>query len=323
MKQSHLMIAPMLDWTDKHFRYFMRFITTKAWLYTEMITTGALLHADPHRFLAHDACESPIALQLGGFEPSALARCARLGENYGYDEINLNVGCPSSTVQAGRFGACLMKEPQTVATAIKAMQDAVSVPVSVKTRIGVDEFDSFDFFIAFIEALVDAGCTKFIIHARKAWLKGLSPKQNRTIPELKYDFVLALKERYPSLDISINGGFTELKDIMDYCQRLDGVMVGREAYHNPYKFAGIDQLLYGQCGANLSRIEVAQKMLPYVKRHCEEGGRLFAIVRHMLGLFYQVPGAKHWRRFLTEKARDKNAGVEVLEDAIVEMQAYL
>ncbi|MBY5923432.1 tRNA dihydrouridine(20/20a) synthase DusA [Ferrimonas balearica] len=311
-------VAPMLDWTDRHYRYFARLISRQALLYTEMVTTGAIIHGKGD-YLGFNDEEHPVALQLGGSNPADLAHCAKLAEERGYDEVNLNVGCPSDRVQNGRFGACLMAEPQLVADCVKAMQDVVSIPVTVKTRIGIDEQDSYEFLTRFIDIVSAAGCDVFTIHARKAWLQGLSPKENREIPELIYDRAYQVKRDFAHLNISVNGGITTLEQCEAHLQHLDGVMVGREAYQNPYMMAEVDQRLYGDARPVLSRAEVAQRMIPYLERHIANGGRANHVTRHMLGLFNGMPGARQWRRYLAQNAHLPGMGAEVLADALASL----
>tara|TARA_R100000005_G_scaffold93879_1_gene70414 strand:+ start:16705 stop:17676 length:972 start_codon:yes stop_codon:yes gene_type:complete len=308
-------IAPMMDWTDRHDRYFLRLITTRALLYTEMVTTGAILFGDADRFLRFDPAEQPLALQLGGSDPDALAKCCKIAESYDYQEINLNVGCPSDRVQNGRFGACLMAEPETVAAAVTAMQDATSVPVTVKTRIGIDDLDSYDYFADFIGRIAETGVSTFIIHARKAWLTGLSPKENRTIPPLDYDRVYRLKTEFSNLEIIINGGVSSHEEIDAHLEKVDGVMIGREAYQNPYFLAEIDRRYYGVDDETPERREIVEQMLPYVAREMASGVPLNSITRHMLGLFQGRPGARAWRRHLSENAHKKDAEIHILTDA--------
>ncbi|MBY6094330.1 tRNA dihydrouridine(20/20a) synthase DusA [Ferrimonas balearica] len=311
-------VAPMLDWTDRHYRYFARLISRQALLYTEMVTTGAIIHGKGD-YLGFNEEEHPVALQLGGSNPADLAHCARLAEQRGYDEVNLNVGCPSDRVQNGRFGACLMAEPQLVADCVKAMQDVVSIPVTVKTRIGIDEQDSYEFLTRFIDTVASAGCDIFTIHARKAWLQGLSPKENREIPELIYDRAYQVKRDFAHLNISVNGGITTLEQCEAHLQHLDGVMVGREAYQNPYMMAEVDQRLYGDDRPVLSRAEVVEQMIPYLERHIANGGRANHVTRHMLGLFNGMPGARQWRRYLAQNAHLPGMGAQLLADALASM----
>jgi tRNA-dihydrouridine synthase A len=291
-----LSVAPMMDWTDRHCRYFHRLLSRKARLYTEMVTTGALLHGDVPRHLDFDAAEHPVALQLGGSEPADLARCARLGEQWGYDEINLNCGCPSERVQRGAFGACLMAEPTLVADCVKAMVDAVDVPVTVKHRIGIDKTESYEFVRDFVGTVAEAGCRVFIVHARNAWLKGLSPKENREVPPLRYELVHRLKREFPALTIAINGGITTDAQLAGQLGPVDGVMVGREAYHHPWWLAGWDAL----CGAPppaQSREAVELAMVEYMERQAQAAGTPWhSVARHMMGLYNGLPGARRWRQ---------------------------
>ncbi len=292
-----LSVAPMLDWTDRHCRYFHRLLSKNALLYTEMVTTGALLHGDVTRHLRFNAEEHPVALQLGGSEPADLAQCARLGEQWGYDEINLNCGCPSERVQRGAFGACLMAEPQLVADCVKAMVDVVSVPVTVKHRIGIDRVESYGFVRDFVGTVAEAGCSVFIVHARNAWLQGLSPKENRDIPPLRYEIVHQLKREFPQLTIVVNGGITTDAQVAEQLQHLDGVMIGREAYHNPWWLASWDERYYGGAPSDLTREAVEAQMVDYMLRAAaEDGAPWYAIARHMLGLRHGLPGARRWRQ---------------------------
>jgi len=315
--QSHrFCIAPMLDWTDRHCRYLLRLLTAHSLLYTEMVTTGALLHGDPERFLGHDAAEHPLALQLGGSDPAALSECARIGVDFGYDEINLNVGCPSDRVQSGRFGACLMADPALVAECIAAMNHAVSVPVTVKTRIGIDDQDSYEELAHFIQSVQEAGCDTVIIHARKAYLQGLSPKENRTVPPLNYEFAWRIKQEFPGLAIIINGGIENLEQASVQLEKVDGVMLGRAAYHNPWLLAQVDARIFNDPHPVPSRTEIVHSMIPYIERELQRESRLKHITRHMLGLFQGVPGARHWRRHLSENAPRADAGSEVVIEAL-------
>ena len=290
-------VAPMLDWTDRHCRYLHRLLSHHALLYTEMVTTGALLHGDVARHLRFDAAEHPVALQLGGSEPQDLAHCARLGQQWGYDEINLNCGCPSERVQRGAFGACLMNEPQLVADCVKAMVDAVSVPVTVKHRIGIDQREDYGFVRDFVGTVAEAGCRVFIVHARNAWLKGLSPKENREIPPLRYAVAAQLKRDFPHLTIAINGGFQTDAAVQEQLAVLDGVMVGREAYHNPWWLARWDALHLGGADRALTREGIEEAMVDYMEREARSHGTpWYAIARHMLGLRNGLPGARRWRQ---------------------------
>lgn len=302
----------MLDWTDRHCRYFLRLISRHTLLYTEMITTGALIHGDRERFLRYDPAEHPVALQLGGSDPKDLAQCARMAEDWGYDEINLNVGCPSDRVQNGRFGACLMAEPALVAEGVAAIRAAVRVPVTVKHRIGIDERDSYAELVDFVGHLSTAGCDAIIVHARKAWLKGLSPKENRDIPPLRYDVVLALKRDFPELPIVINGGIETLDAAVDFLRDLDGVMIGRTAYHNSWILAEADRRIFGDDQPVPTRQQVLESFIPYAERQLAAGVPLNVMSRHLLGLFQGQPGARAWRRRISEQAHRPGAGVEVL-----------
>ena len=309
-------VAPMMDWTDRHCRYFLRHVAPHVRLYTEMITTAALIHGDRERLLAYDACEHPLAVQLGGSEPDALARCARWAQEWGYDEVNLNVGCPSDRVQSGRFGACLMLEPERVADSVRAMCEAVTIPVTVKCRTGVDERDSYADLSDFVGRLVEAGLQRIIIHARKAWLQGLSPRQNRAVPPLHYERVYRIKADFPQLQVDVNGGIDDIAAIAEHLRNVDGVMLGRAAYHNPWLLAGVESRLCPDTRGAVTRHQVVEAMLPYIETQLGRGVRLQQIVRHMLGLFQGQPGAKAWRRTLSERAHVKGAGVEVVESAL-------
>ena len=311
-----LSVAPMMDWTDRHARYFMRLISRHTLLYTEMVTTGAVLHGDREKLLGFDPAENPIALQLGGSDPKALAECAKIGEDYGYDEINLNVGCPSDRVQSGKIGACLMAEPELVAECLAAMKNISQIPVTVKHRLGIDDQDSYELLCKFVEIVSGSGCDSFIVHARKAILSGLSPKQNREIPPLIYDRVYQLKKDFPDLEISINGGIKTLDESIEHLKQVDGVMIGREAYHNPYILAQADQRIYGVSDSPLSRSEVIEKLIPYIERHIRSGGKLQHISRHILGLYHGQPNGKKWRRHLSEGATKPDAGIQVVLDAL-------
>jgi tRNA-dihydrouridine synthase A len=309
-------VAPMMEWTDRHCRYFLRQITRHCRLYSEMVTSTALLRGNLERLLAFHPAEHPLALQLGGSDPRELAAAARLGEEQGYDEINLNLGCPSDRVRSGRFGACLMAEPERVAECVAAMSAAVAVPVTVKMRIGVDDQDSYEGLAAFVERLAMAGCRTFIVHARKAILKGLSPKENRSIPPLRYDLVYRLKNEFPWLTIVLNGGIMQLEQAAVQLVHVDGVMLGRAAYHNPYVLAGVDARFYADPHPAPDRTLIVERMLPYVEQELAAGSPLNAITRHMLGLFQGVPGARAWRRHLSEYAHRAGAGPKVILDAL-------
>ena len=314
-------VAPMLDWTDRYDRYFLRLISRHAVLYTEMVTTGALLHGEAARFLYFDPMEHPVALQLGGSEPAEMAACAKLGEAAGYDEININVGCPSDRVQSGRFGACLMAEPRAVADCVQAMRDAVAVPVTVKQRIGIDERDSYAELCDFVGTVAEAGCRSFIVHARKAWLQGLSPKENREIPPLRYEVVYRLKRDFPDLEIVLNGGVTSLEAAESHLAQVDGVMMGRECYHNPYVLAEVDARLYGDDHPVPSREAIVEALRLYVERELAAGTPLARITRHILGLFQGQPGARARRRHLSEQAHRAGAGIEVLDAALAALRS--
>ncbi|HLS98615.1 MAG TPA: tRNA dihydrouridine(20/20a) synthase DusA [Porticoccaceae bacterium] len=311
-----LSVAPMMDYTDHFCRYFLRLISRHTLLYTEMVTTGALLFGDSARFLAHDHSEHPVALQLGGSDGADLAACARMAERAGFDEVNLNCGCPSDRVQNGNFGACLMKEPRRVADGVAAMVDAVGIPVTVKNRIGVDELDSYDYLRDFVGVIAERGCDTFIVHARKAWLKGLSPKQNREIPPLQYPLVHRLKRDFPHLEIIINGGITTLDDAEVQLAAVDGVMIGREAYHNPWLLADVDRRIYGAATGPITREAVLEAFIPFVQGQIDRGVRLGNITRHILGLYNGEPGARKFRRFISENAHRRAHDVNVLWEAM-------
>ena len=306
----------MMDYTDRFCRYFLRLISRHTLLYTEMVTTGALLHGDSARFLAHDQSEHPVALQLGGSDPGELAACARLAERAGFDEVNLNCGCPSDRVQNGSFGACLMKDPERVADAVAAMVDAVDTPVTVKNRIGVDELDSYEHLRDFVGLVAERGCSTFIIHARKAWLKGLSPKQNREIPPLQYPLVHRLKRDFPALEIIINGGITTLDEAQRQLGAVDGVMIGREAYHNPWLLADVDGRIYGATAAPISRETVLERFILFAQDKIDQGIRLGNITRHILGLYNGEPGARMFRRHISENAHRRSDDVAVVREAM-------
>lgn len=306
----------MLDWTDRHCRYFFRLMSRHAVLYTEMITTGAVLYGKPAQVLSFNPDEHPVALQLGGSDPVELAQCAEIAESLGYDEINLNVGCPSDRVKNGRFGACLMAFPEQVAECVAAMQNTVSIPVTVKSRIGIDHNDSYEELERFISIIAAGGCRTFIVHARKAWLQGLSPKQNREIPPLRHDLVYQLKADFPNLEIILNGGITRYDQALAHLHRVDGVMLGREIYHNPYFLTQVDRRFYGKPGDAPSRREIVLDLVPYIQRQREQGVRLHHISRHILGLFHGVAGARSWRRYISEHARQPDADEQVILQAL-------
>ncbi len=305
----------MMDWSDHNCRYFWRLLTRQALLYTEMVTTGALIHGDRARFLHFNTEEHPVALQLGGSDPDDLARCARWAQEWGYDEVNLNCGCPSDRVQSGMFGACLMARPDLVADCVKAMVDSCQIPVTVKHRIGIDHMESYEELAGFVDPVAAAGCSVFIVHARKAWLQGLSPKENREIPPLNYPWVYQLKKDFPHLTIVLNGGIQTLQECQSHLQHVDGVMLGREAYQNPWMLSGVDEVLFGMDKATKSRDDVIAALLPYTERQLAGGAQLNHITRHILGLYQGVPGARKFRRHLSENAYRKEAGIEVLTAA--------
>ena len=316
-------VAPMLDWTDRHCRYFHRLMSKEALLYTEMVTTGAIIHGKGD-FLAYNEEEHPLALQLGGSNPVDLARCAKLAADRGYDEINLNVGCPSDRVQNGMFGACLMGEAELVAQCVAAMREVADIPVTVKTRIGIDDQDSYEFLTHFIQTVSEkGGCDNFTIHARKAWLKGLSPKENREIPELDYPRVYQLKQDFPQLTMAINGGIKTFEEMEQHLKYMDGVMVGREAYQSPYLMAEVDQRLFGSNRPVMKRREVVEAMYPYIEQQLADGSYLGHITRHMLGLFQNMAGARQWRRYISENAHKPGAGIEVVQQALAKIPAEL
>ena len=319
---ARLSIAPMMDWTDRHCRYLHRLMSPRVRLYTEMITAPALVRGNARHLLRFDPAEHPVALQLGGSDPGELAEAARMAETEGYDEVNLNVGCPSDRVQSGTFGAILMKSPGQVATCLAAMKDAVSIPVTVKCRIGVDDQDPVQVLPDFLSRVRDAGIAEAAIHARKAWLDGLSPKENRDIPPLDYELVLNMKNRFPDLQLSINGGIASLDQARGFLdQGLDGVMIGRAAYQTPWDILGTaDRVIWETAPPFATPVDVAKAMVPYIDRHLAEGGRLNAVTRHMLGLFAGRPGARAWRRSLSENAHRDNAGSEVVLAALEELQ---
>jgi len=309
-----LCVAPMMDWTDRHCRYFHRLLSPRARLYTEMVTSAALAHGDRLHLLEHSHEEHPVALQLGGAEPDELAKAARHGERAGYDEINFNVGCPSDRVQSGRFGACLMREPALVADCVRAMQEAVNVPVTVKCRIGVDEQDEYDDLQRFAETMIAAGVRTLIVHARKAWLQGLSPKENREVPPLNYERVYRLKRELPQLAVVINGGILREEAVRAHLRHVDGVMLGRLAYHDPHTLARIDAMLFG--GEPVAREQALHTMRPYIEAELARGTKLKHVARHLLGLYHGQPGGRAFRRALSEGAHDDGAGWDIVEAAM-------
>ncbi|MBV8285490.1 MAG: tRNA dihydrouridine(20/20a) synthase DusA [Hyphomicrobiales bacterium] len=319
-------IAPMMEWTDRHCRFFHRLLTRRALIYTEMITTGAVLHGARARLLAHDLAEHPVALQLGGCDPRQLAECARIAEEFGYDEVNLNVGCPSDRVQVGRFGACLMAEPALVGDCVVAMTGAVKLPVTVKCRLGIDDQDPEEALEAFACAVEQAGVAALIVHARKAWLDGLSPRQNRDVPPLDYARVYRLKAAHPGLAIVLNGGIADIDQALEHLGRLDGVMMGRAAYQDPWRLLAVDPMLFGEPALFASPKDAAEALIPYIERELARGTRLNAVTRHVLGLFRGVAGARAFRRHLATEASKPAAGVAAFRAAlalVVDMDAQM
>jgi len=312
---SHkLSVAPMLDWTDRHCRYFYRVMSKHTVMYTEMVTTGAILFGKGD-YLSFNTEEHPVVLQLGGSDPTALSECAKRAEQLGYDEININVGCPSDRVQNGRFGACLMAEPLLVAECVQKMQSAVNIPITVKSRIGIDDLDSYEFLHDFINVVGEAGCQHFIVHARKAWLSGLSPKQNREVPPLDYERVYQIKQDFPDFEISINGGIKSFTEVNAHLTKLDGVMIGREIYQNPYMLVNADNEIWQTNTPTLSREQVVAEMVDYINRYVAKGGRAWHVNRHMLGLCNGLPGARQFRRYLSEASTQVGANGTVLLEA--------
>src|ERR1700754_2507051 len=316
MLEHRFSVAPMMEWTDRHCRVFHRLMTRRARLYTEMLTTGAIIHGDRERLLGFDASEHPVALQLGGAGPRELGPGARIGEAFGYDEINLNVGCPSDRVKDGRFGACLMAEPELVARCVEAMKRAVTVPVTVKCRIGIDDQDPEVSLDMLARAVVAAGCDALIVHARKAWLNGLSPKENRDIPPLDYDRVYRLKRAMPDVPIVINGGIAGVDEARGHLDHVDGVMLGRAAYHDPWRLLAVDRELFGEAAPYAAMKDVLEAMVPYIEGQLAQGVRLHSITRHFVGAFHGVPGARAFRRHLAENGVKADAGADVLRAAI-------
>lgn len=306
----------MMDCTDRHYRFFARLMTQHTLLYSEMVTANAVIHGNRDYLLGFSEVEQPIALQIGGSDPKTLVESAKVGEQYGYREINLNVGCPSDRVQAGRFGACLMKEPDLVAECVARMQQAVAVPVTVKTRLGVDDYDSDEWLYRFVTTVAQAGCQTFIMHARKAWLKGLSPRENRDVPPLQYDRVYQLKKALPHLEIIINGGITRHEEVALHLHHVDGVMIGREVYANPYFLATIDQQFFGCLDAPITEIDLVMRYKEYVAEQLALGVPLRTLTRYLVGLFRGYPGARQWRRYLSENGSSKEMGVAILDEAL-------
>ncbi len=318
MKRGSVLVAPMMDWTDRHCRYFLRLLSPSAMLYTEMVTAAAIHHGDYAALLEFDASEHPVALQVGGSDPALMAEAASRGAQFGYDEININVGCPSDRVQSGQFGACLMARPEVVADCLLAMRSQCDAPVTVKTRIGIDDEDSYEFLKAFVDVQRQAGCRKFIVHARVAILEGLSPKENRSVPPLRYERVFQLKQELPELEIIVNGGITTVEQVDEVLENVDGVMIGRQAYHDPYFLAHLEHH-FNPGWRPPDRHNVVAQMIPYIERELARGERLGRITRHMLGLFTGRPGARTWRRHISENAFKDAAGPDVLIDALDKM----
>jgi len=311
-----LSVAPMMDWTDRHCRSLHRGLSSRALLYTEMVTSGAVVHGDREKLLGYDPAQHPVALQLGGSDPAELAQAARIGEDYGYDEINLNVGCPSDRVQSGRFGACLMREPDLVAECMAAIKHAVKVPATVKCRIGVDDQDPEESLFGLVDRCAAAGIDSFVVHARKAWLQGLSPKENRDIPPLDYELVYRLKRERPGLTIVINGGVPSVDAAVAHLEHVDGVMLGRAAYHEAGLLGEVDRRVFGLDVADVDSFEAVERYRPYLARELAAGTHLAAMGRHMLGLFHGLPGARAWRRILTVEGVKPGAGLEVVDRAL-------
>ncbi|MFW5966324.1 MAG: tRNA dihydrouridine(20/20a) synthase DusA [Persicimonas sp.] len=315
-KANPLSIAPMMRRTDRRYRYMMRLMTRRTLLYTEMVHTREVLDSNRERALGFDEEEKPLSLQLGGDDPEQMAECARIAEGEGFDEVNINVGCPSNRVQHGNFGVCLMGQPEVVAACVEAMQAAVDIPVTVKHRIGFDDQDSFEEMARFVRVVADAGCRRFTVHARKAWLDGLSPRENRNVPPLRYEEIYRLKSEFPGLFIEINGGIETLDEVEEHLEKVDAAMLGRAAYETPYIFAKADRRIYGEDREPPTRHEVVERMLPYIERRLTCGDKLAYITKHMLHLFAYQPGASRWRRHLSENAHRDDAGVEVVEEAL-------
>jgi len=318
LHNRQISVAPMMDWTDRHCRYFHRLLSPDALLYTEMVTSGAILHGDRDHLLAYNPEEHPLALQLGGSDPEELARCTRIAQARGFDEINLNVGCPSDRVQKGRFGACLMLEPELVRDCIRAMLEVADVPISIKCRLGVDEHESFDYFSDFLHTVAESGCTLFVVHARKAWLTGLSPKENREIPELRYEWVYRVKQQQPAWTIVLNGGINSAEEVATHLQKVDGVMLGRAAYHNPWIL--VECLQHPDTDRQPQRTDIIRRMQDYCLVQTAQGVPIKHISRHMLGLFQGLPGARSWRRWISENAHKQHSDYQLLSRAL---QHYL
>ena len=316
-----LCIAPMMTHTDRHFRYLLRLMSREVMLYTEMITTGAIIYGKQHHRLEFNKKEHPLALQLGGNDPKELSKCAKIAEQVGYDEINLNVGCPSNKVKNGQFGACLMAYPMQVAECVSEMIANVNIPVTIKTRIGIDDLDSYEHLFNFIKIVSEGGCSTFILHARKAYLSGLSPRQNREIPELEYDKVYKIKTDIPHLEIVINGGITTLQQSLDHLQKVDGVMIGRAVCSNPYMLANADQLIFNHNTDAVCRSDALNQFIEYAEAEASHGTSLHEMIRHIFGLFQGQPGARRWRRYLSENIHKKDLGMEIIKNALTAMQA--
>ena len=319
-RHNKLSVAPMMDWTDRHCRFLLRLLSPHARLYTEMVTAAALIHGDADKLLEFDAAEHPVALQLGGSDPKMMADAAKKAADAAYDEININVGCPSDRVQSGQFGACLMAKPDLVARCFEEMSAVCDLPVTVKTRIGIDDYDSYEFLREFIETLKAAGCNTFIVHARLAILQGLSPKDNRTVPPLDYERVYQLKREFPNLEIILNGGISDTDLVLGHLEHVDGVMIGRQAYHDPYFLSELEKALFGTVDLQApDRHGIIESMIPYIEQQMSAGAELQHITRHMLGLFAGQPGARAWRRYLSQNAHLPGAGIEVLRDALAKL----
>ena len=321
-KTAPLSIAPMMDRTDRHYRYFMRLITQRTLLYTEMVTTKSIIHGDQERLLGYDQVEHPLALQLGGDDPRELVYCSRLAKDLGYDEVNLNIGCPSNRVQSGNFGACLMSQPQLVADGVAAILDAVAIPVTIKHRIGIDDLDRYEDMVNFVEIVSKTGANRFTVHARKAWLEGLSPKQNRNVPPLRYDDVYRLKNDFPHLDIEINGGIKTFDEVQTHLEKVDAVMIGRAAYDNPWQFVDADRRFFGDEHVQPSRIEVAEKMITYIEKQMQKGLRMMTVSRHMLQLFSGISGARRWRREVGFASAQRNGDLGALYELLQSMEPF-
>lgn len=322
-KIAPLSIAPMLDRTDRHYRYFMRLITRKTLLYTEMVTTKSIIHGNQERLLGYDQIEHPLALQLGGDDPKELVYCARLAESLGYDEVNLNIGCPSDRVQSGNFGACLMAQPEVVRDGVAAIREAISLPVTVKHRIGIDDLDRYEDMVNFVSIVSEAEADRFTVHARKAWLKGLSPKQNRNVPPLRYEEVYQLKRDFPHLDIEINGGIKTFEEAKEHLKQVDAVMIGRGAYDNPWQFVRADKEFFDDEHPLPNRCEVAKKMIDYIEKEMKKGVRMMSIARHILQLFAGIPGARKWRREVGLASAQKTGDLEALRSLVQLMEQFV